>query len=57
MACRNLVEFEAEGYSWERALEEEQLFWCPDTGSFVHPAHIYVEEGGEGGGEGGEQQG
>ena len=43
MACRNLVEFEAEGYAWERALEEDQLFWCPDSGEFVHPAHICLE--------------
>lgn len=43
MACRNLVEFEAEGYSWEAALEEEHLYWCPDTASFVHPAHIMIE--------------
>ncbi|TFJ81866.1 hypothetical protein NSK_007113 [Nannochloropsis salina CCMP1776] len=44
MACRNLVEFEAEGYSWEAALEEEHLYWCPDTASFVHPAHIMMED-------------
>jgi hypothetical protein len=44
---RSLQEYEAEGYAWERALEEDQLFWCPDSGEYVHPAHLEFAAGPE----------
>ena len=40
MACRNLVEYQAEGYDYESAVEEDQMFYVPETGELIHPAHV-----------------
>jgi len=40
MACRNFVEFEAEGYSYENVLEEQEMIFCQETREFIHPIHF-----------------
>lgn len=49
MACRNLLEYQAEGYDYAQAVEEGQMFYVPETGELVHPVHVVEWQGEEGG--------
>ncbi len=40
-AERNLKEFAHEKYDYRLAVEEEDFFTCPTTGSRIHPAHVH----------------
>jgi hypothetical protein len=37
MVYRNMLEFDAEGYSWRHVAEEEDMYFCEETKEFIHP--------------------
>ncbi|CAM9260983.1 unnamed protein product, partial [Ectocarpus sp. 13 AM-2016] len=37
MVYRNMIEFDAEEYNWENVAEEEDMYFCEETGEFIHP--------------------
>jgi len=38
---RNAIEFQAENWDWQQAIDEDQFFTCSTTGDKIHPAHVH----------------
>jgi hypothetical protein len=41
---RNTLEFTADGWQWEAALEEDEHFVDPSTGELIHPIHVEIAQ-------------
>ncbi|CAM9160175.1 unnamed protein product [Scytosiphon promiscuus] len=44
MVYRNMIEFDAEEYNWENVAEEEDMYFCEETGEFIHPIFFDSQE-------------
>ncbi|CAM9525476.1 unnamed protein product [Chrysoparadoxa australica] len=44
MVYRNMLEFDAEGYQWEQVAEEEDMYYCNETGEYIHPVFFDSDE-------------
>ncbi|CAM9100895.1 unnamed protein product [Phaeothamnion confervicola] len=44
MVYRNMLEYDAEGYDWHNVAEEEDMYYCEDTGEWIHPVFFAAEE-------------
>lgn len=41
---RNTLEFTADGWNWEDALDEDEHYMDPSTGELIHPVHLEIAQ-------------
>eukprot|EP00903_Cladosiphon_okamuranus_P005503 g5484.t1 len=44
MVYRNMLEFDAEEYNWRNVAEEEDMYFCEETGEYIHPTFFNAQE-------------
>jgi hypothetical protein len=41
---RNTLEFAADECDWHKAREEDEHYYNPDTGEYIHPIHMEIAQ-------------